>query len=217
MRTLCRSGSTLRGACRPQNYYCTKNRSRMYDAEIYRADLLPPDLTILINGQGMQTVNESYRQVVLAAFLSISIAFALVQAGAEPEEPEVILIDENAPSHPFPHFWEKMFGSGRAILTLRESYRRGLPDLKQIPASNTFASMPSSTMRSASTTKMRTGSQSITSPTWIKSTTAFWPMACAPSSRSASCRRNLLPMIPCTLSGISRTSPHRRSTPNGTT
>ena len=71
-------------------------------------------------------------QVVLAAFLSISVAFALVQAGAEPEEPEVILIDENAPSHPFPHFWEKMFGSGRAILTLRESYRRDLRDVKQI-------------------------------------------------------------------------------------
>ncbi len=28
--------------------------------------------------------------------------------------------------HSFPHFWEQMFGSGRAILTLRESYRQDL-------------------------------------------------------------------------------------------
>jgi len=34
---------------------------------------------------------------------------------------ERIEIDGNAASHPFPHFWEKMFGSGRAILTMRES------------------------------------------------------------------------------------------------
>ena len=47
-------------------------------------------------------------------------------------ERELIMVDANAPSHPFPHFWEKMFGSGRAILTLRDSYRRDLRDVKQI-------------------------------------------------------------------------------------
>ena len=31
---------------------------------------------------------------------------------------------------PFPHFWEQMFGSGRAILSLRESYRRDLRIMK---------------------------------------------------------------------------------------
>jgi len=40
--------------------------------------------------------------------------------------PEHISIDLSAPSHPLPHFWEEMFGSGRAILTLRDSYRRDL-------------------------------------------------------------------------------------------
>ena len=34
---------------------------------------------------------------------------------------ETIIVDANAASHPFPHFWEKMFGSGRAILSLRDS------------------------------------------------------------------------------------------------
>jgi xylan 1,4-beta-xylosidase len=46
--------------------------------------------------------------------------------------PDVIVVDGSAPSHPLPHFWEKMFGSGRAILTLRESYRRDLREVKQI-------------------------------------------------------------------------------------
>src|SRR6266436_6087989 len=45
---------------------------------------------------------------------------------------QTIEIDAAAPARPFPHFWEKMFGSGRAILTLRESYRHDLHDVKQI-------------------------------------------------------------------------------------
>jgi xylan 1,4-beta-xylosidase len=45
---------------------------------------------------------------------------------------QTIEIDGNAPSHPFPHFWEKMFGSGRAILTLREGYRNDLRETKRI-------------------------------------------------------------------------------------
>jgi xylan 1,4-beta-xylosidase len=44
---------------------------------------------------------------------------------------ETIEIDPAAPSHPFPHYWERMFGSGRAILSLRESYRRDLREVKQ--------------------------------------------------------------------------------------
>ena len=43
---------------------------------------------------------------------------------------ETISIDVNAPGTPFPHYWEKMFGSGRAILSLRESYRQDLRSLK---------------------------------------------------------------------------------------
>ena len=40
-------------------------------------------------------------------------------------------MDVNAPAHPFPHYWERMFGSGRAILSLRDSYRRDLREVKQ--------------------------------------------------------------------------------------
>ena len=43
-----------------------------------------------------------------------------------------IMIDTKAPTHPFRHFWEQMFGSGRAILSLRTSYQRDLRSVKSI-------------------------------------------------------------------------------------
>ena len=45
---------------------------------------------------------------------------------------EKVEIDANAPTTAFPHFWEEMFGSGRAILSLRESYRDDLRAVKQV-------------------------------------------------------------------------------------
>jgi xylan 1,4-beta-xylosidase len=69
----------------------------------------------------------------LLACVVLVFATALAQTH-NTSSPEVITVDANAPSHPFPHFWEQMFGSGRAILSLRESYRRDLHDTKQITA-----------------------------------------------------------------------------------
>ncbi len=46
--------------------------------------------------------------------------------------PENIEIDARAQTTPFPHFWEQMFGSGRAILSLRESYRDDLRAVKAV-------------------------------------------------------------------------------------
>ena len=45
---------------------------------------------------------------------------------------EEIRIDAAAQATPFAHFWEHMFGSGRAILALRESYREDLRAVKQV-------------------------------------------------------------------------------------
>jgi xylan 1,4-beta-xylosidase len=45
---------------------------------------------------------------------------------------ETVSIDAQATATPFPHFWEQMFGSGRAILSLRESYREDLRAVKQV-------------------------------------------------------------------------------------
>ncbi|MGB7132468.1 MAG: glycosyl hydrolase family 39 [Candidatus Sulfotelmatobacter sp.] len=45
---------------------------------------------------------------------------------------EKIVLDAGGAQHPFPHFWEQMFGSGRAILGLREDYRNDLRSVKRI-------------------------------------------------------------------------------------
>jgi len=50
----------------------------------------------------------------------------------QPVSGEVIVVNVKAPVHPFPHFWEQMFGSGRAVLALRESYREDLRQVKRI-------------------------------------------------------------------------------------
>jgi xylan 1,4-beta-xylosidase len=55
-----------------------------------------------------------------------------VTGSAQSEKDNPIVIDLSAPSHPFPHFWEQMFGSGRAILTLRQNYRQDLRETEKI-------------------------------------------------------------------------------------
>ncbi len=42
-----------------------------------------------------------------------------------------LAVDATASTTPFPHFWEQTFGSGRAILSLRESFRDDLRTVKQ--------------------------------------------------------------------------------------
>jgi xylan 1,4-beta-xylosidase len=67
--------------------------------------------------------------------LALIFAFAVNVSHLLPQNaptPETIVIDAKAPAHPFPHFWETMFGSGRAILSLRESYRDDLLSVKRI-------------------------------------------------------------------------------------
>ena len=44
----------------------------------------------------------------------------------------VIVVDGSAPAHDFSHFWEQMFGSGRAVLSLRDNYRSDLRQVKGI-------------------------------------------------------------------------------------
>ena len=66
-------------------------------------------------------------------FLLVALTYGALAVNAQVNpKPDVIVIDAKAASHPFPHFWEKMFGSGRAILSLRDSYRRDLREVKQI-------------------------------------------------------------------------------------
>ena len=61
-----------------------------------------------------------------------SMAAVLSAAGTVIYAQETIAIDAQAPATPFPHFWEQMFGSGRAILSLRESYREDMRAVKKV-------------------------------------------------------------------------------------
>ena len=68
------------------------------------------------------------RVLTLLVLLALLSSVAALPSIAQ----EQVDIDANAPATPFPHFWEQMFGSGRAILTLRESYRDDMRAVKQI-------------------------------------------------------------------------------------
>src|SRR5690349_15284060 len=71
-----------------------------------------------------------YRITRLAILLSCGVLVVAMNAQPGPVS-NVIVVDAKAQGHPFPHFWEAMFGSGRAILSLRDSYRRDLRTVKQ--------------------------------------------------------------------------------------
>jgi xylan 1,4-beta-xylosidase len=69
---------------------------------------------------------------------SVTICFLLlpgVSFAGPAGQAETVTIDATAPGEPFPHYWEQMFGSGRAILSLREDYRR---DLRTVKAATDF-------------------------------------------------------------------------------
>src|ERR1700678_2276693 len=70
----------------------------------------------------------------LLLLVSTSLQPLTAKAQSAPA-PETIEVNIYGPSHPFPHFWEQMFGSGRAILSLRESYRN---DLREVKAATDF-------------------------------------------------------------------------------
>ena len=69
----------------------------------------------------MRTRGGSARAVLWAGLLVFGLG-----GQPPPETMQEIIVDASAPSRPFPHYWEQVFGSGRAILSLRESYRHDL-------------------------------------------------------------------------------------------
>jgi xylan 1,4-beta-xylosidase len=76
-------------------------------------------------------------RIPIAAALLATAGFAIppanhAQSSQAANASEAVEIDLHAPSHPLAHFWEKIFGSGRAILSLRESYRNDLRAVKDI-------------------------------------------------------------------------------------
>src|ERR1700686_2292098 len=74
----------------------------------------------------MRVINLHFLAVLafsVTAAHDVATAQTTVAADAAPI---VISVQANDPGTPFPHFWEQMFGSGRAALALRDNYRRDI-------------------------------------------------------------------------------------------
>ena len=73
------------------------------------------------------------RTHALAALLAAALlAVGAPQVAAAANAAVQVRVDAKAHGTPFPHFWEEMFGSGRASLTLRDDYRKDLAEAKRI-------------------------------------------------------------------------------------
>ena len=73
----------------------------------------------------MQTLR---RPILYAAAAWIVLCAGKVSMAQQNEE---ITIDARASTTPFPHFWEEMFGSGRAALVMHTAYQNDLTAVKQ--------------------------------------------------------------------------------------
>jgi xylan 1,4-beta-xylosidase len=71
-------------------------------------------------------------RILFLAALLLQISCSVAQSGTSTPPSNEITIDATAKGTPFPHFWEQMFGSGRAALSLRESYRKDLRTVKKV-------------------------------------------------------------------------------------
>ncbi len=70
------------------------------------------------------------RRHLLAAGAALLLIVSTT-AGAATRQDVRIHVDAQATGTPFPHFWETMFGSGRASLALRDDYRKDLDAVHQ--------------------------------------------------------------------------------------
>jgi xylan 1,4-beta-xylosidase len=71
-------------------------------------------------------LNVIIQNLIRPAALTLCVALL-----AQAPQTQEIRIRADAPSHAFPHFWEQMYGSGRAVLSLRDDYRRDLRKMKK--------------------------------------------------------------------------------------
>jgi xylan 1,4-beta-xylosidase len=64
-------------------------------------------------------------------FLPIGLLITLLTLSPTGAQAQPISLDTRAAGTPFPHFWEQMFGSGRAVLALRDDYRKDIRTVHQ--------------------------------------------------------------------------------------
>ena len=74
----------------------------------------------------------SQRRAAASLGLATLLTFSLAHAATPPaSSPVDITVDATATGTAFPHFWEQMFGSGRASLALRDDYRKDIEAVHQ--------------------------------------------------------------------------------------
>ncbi|WP_188552816.1 GH39 family glycosyl hydrolase [Edaphobacter dinghuensis] len=78
----------------------------------------------------MKSISRRLLSVGSAILLSACICISS-PAQSSTSQMTTLRIDAKAATTPFPHFWEQTFGSGRAILSLRQDYREDLRTVKQ--------------------------------------------------------------------------------------
>src|SRR5690348_18440737 len=75
---------------------------------------------------------KGFRRFALGgAALALLAAQGLAMAASAAPQTVRLQVDAKAAGTPFPHFWEQMFGSGRAVLSLRDDYRKDLAAVHQ--------------------------------------------------------------------------------------
>src|SRR5580704_2279475 len=128
----CRTGFIATRECRPRNCCCRRNRRPTFAP--YARVVPGQHETIGSAGRQVAPMKSSKRNWRAIGFALLGMCWSNgheINAQVDPK-PDVIIIDAKAASHPFPHFWERMFGSGRAILSLRDSYRHDLRAVKDV-------------------------------------------------------------------------------------
>jgi xylan 1,4-beta-xylosidase len=75
--------------------------------------------------------NRVGRWILATTLGTVAGLLCLPTEGRAQKRAEAVEVDTTAQGTPFPHYWERMFGSGRAILALRDSYRQDLRTVKE--------------------------------------------------------------------------------------
>jgi xylan 1,4-beta-xylosidase len=72
-----------------------------------------------------------FRRTAALLGLAVALNAPVAHAGTPTGDSVTIQLDAGAKGTPFAHFWEQMFGSGRAVLALRDDYRKDLEAVHQ--------------------------------------------------------------------------------------
>src|SRR6185437_3221404 len=104
---------------------------------VLRSDLLPrvqPESVNVSAAEESSMTHVRYALVALLGLLALKVCVPARAGTAMPVDVQVN-VDARSAGKPFPHFWEEMFGSGRAVLALRDDYRA---DLSQVERATGF-------------------------------------------------------------------------------